>query len=368
MDLSFTEEEEMIREAVARLLEKACSFDEVKKLEESPAGYSPEFWRQMAELDLLGVTLPEEYGGAGLPFIFSAIIMEELGKAAAPTPFHSTVVLCGDLIATCGSDSQKQAILPAIAAGQLILTLAQLEAEGVYGEDGVQMKASQFGAGYQLSGEKFFVADANIADKLIVAARLPEGITLFLVDAADSGLDIAKMPTVSMDNLCHVVFHNVEAQLLGEAGMGWQALASINSKAAVAKSAEMVGGAGTALKMTVSYSKEREQYGKPIGGYQILQHYMANMLMAFDTSFNYLYKVVWKIDDGQPFATEAAALKAYVNESYKFITERSIQIHGGIGTTRECDIGLFYRRAKLSEYACGHSQHHYETVAQALGL
>jgi len=136
----------------------------------------------------------------------------------------------------------------------------------------------------------------------------------------------------------------------------------------VAKCAEMVGGCKVSIDMTADYSKEREQYGKPIGGYQAIQHYLANMLLAYDTSFNYLYKVVWMIDEGMNCVKEASALKSQVNEKYKFVTERGVQIHGGVGTSREFDIGLFYRRAKASEYMMGDTIYHRENVARELGM
>jgi len=268
-----------------------------------------------------------------------------------------------------GSESQKGTLLTAIADGELLVSPVLYEQAAGYGEEDVVMQASKDGDGYRLNGTKMFAPDANIAHKLIVAARTARGVTLFLVDRQAAGVTVNKIPTVSMDNICEVVFENVAAtETLGEKGKGWQLVSEMMGRAAVAKAAEMVGGSKTALEMTVNYSKEREQYGRPIGGYQVLQHYMSNMLMAYETSFNYLYKVVWLIDTQQDSAAEAAALKAYVNERYKFISERAIQIFGGIGTTRECDISLFYRRAKSCEFAAGDTRYHYETIAREIGL
>ncbi|MDJ0841306.1 MAG: acyl-CoA dehydrogenase family protein [Acidobacteriota bacterium] len=369
MDLGFTEEEEMLRDAVAEVLDKGAPFDKVKEIEMTAEGYDPALWQQLAELEMLGIFFPEQYGGSDLPFIHVAIVMEELGKRAIHCPYMSTVVESGLLITEGGNDRQKEARLPRIAAGELFMSCAFYEEEGGYSKECIQMEAVKDGNDWVLNGSKLFVPDANIAEALIVAARTEEGITLFLTDTRASGVRLDKIPTVGMDNLCRVKFHNLKvSEVLGEVGRGWELVEKVAGKFAAAKCAEMVGGMKTALEMTVGYSKEREQYGRPIGGYQALQHYMANMLMAYDTSFNYLYKVIWKIDASRDYAVDAAALKAYVNQSYNYVAERSIQIHGGIGTTRECDIGLFYRRAKACEYAAGDTRHHLENVAAAMGL
>jgi len=174
-----------------------------------------------------------------------------------------------------------------------------------------------------------------------------------------------------MDNSCEVIFKDVKVpgeNIIGEPGKGWEIMERMAPKAIVAKSAEMVGGCKACIDMSAAYAKERAQYGKPIGGYQIIQHYMANMLVAYDTSFNYLYKTVWMIDEGMDAALAASTIKAQLNEKFKFISERAVQIHGAIGTSREFDTGLFYRRAKAFEYVMGDSDYHYEQVAKGLGL
>jgi alkylation response protein AidB-like acyl-CoA dehydrogenase len=232
------------------------------------------------------------------------------------------------------------------------------------------MKASLEGDQYVLNGTKMFVMDANVADQLLVAAHAAEqGISLFLVDAKDPGIACTKMPTIGMDNCCEVVFKDVKvpkSDVLGEPGKGWQALEAMAAKAIVAKCAEMVGGSKACIDMTAEYAKERVQYGKPIGGYQAIQHFMADMLVAYDTSSGYLYKVAWMADAGLDFTTEASLLKSSMNQNYEFVSERACHIHGGIGTTREADIGLFFRRAKAFTYILGDSEYHDEKVAQAI--
>jgi len=373
MNLDFTSEQDMLRKSVAEFLAKECPFETVKELEESAEGYSAKMWKKMAELGWMELHIPEAYGGLGDPFMDLTIICEEMGKAAFPSPFYSTVVLCGLTIMEGGSEEQKKTLLAQIASGKLIMALAQYEEEASYLPTGINMPAKRDGDGYVLSGTKMFVSDANVAGKLIVAARTggPGEITLFLVDAKAPGITIAKMPTIAMDNTCEVVFKDVKVSkgaVIGAEGKGWDLLEKISQKAIAAKCAEMLGACRAAIDMTADYAKQRVQYEKPIGGYQAIQHYMANMLLAYDTSINYLHKVVWMIDEGMDATLEASALKAQVNEKYKFISERGVQIHGGVGTTREFNIGLFYRRAKAAEYVMGDTDYHYEKVANALGM
>jgi alkylation response protein AidB-like acyl-CoA dehydrogenase len=370
MNLDFTSEQDMLRESATKFLAKECPFSRVKELEESEEGYSPELWKQMADLGWLGMLFPEEYAGYGGQFMDMIVIQEEIGKAVYPSPFFSTVLQCGLTILEGASEDQKKDLLAKIAEGSLIMALAQHEEDGSYLSTGIKMLAELKENQYVLSGKKMFVQDANIADKLIVVARAGDvGITLFLVDAVDPGIKCTKMPTIGMDNTCEVVFEEVQVpkeNIIGPLGKGWEIIEKMAAKASVAKCAEMVGGCKTCIDMTAAYAKEREQYGKPIGGYQIIQHYMANMMLAYDTSSNYLYRVAWMIDEGMDFVTEASVLKANINENYKFISERAVQIHGGIGTTREGDVGLFYRRAKSFEYILGDTDFHHKRVTEAV--
>ena len=370
MNLELTSEQEMLRDTAQKFFRKECPYGRVKELEESESGYDHGLWKKMADLGWLGMLFPEEYGGYGGQFMDAVVIQEEIGKAVFPSPFLSTVILCGLILREGGSEEQKRDLLAKIAEGNLILALAQYEEDGSYLPSGIQMKAQVEDDHFVLSGTKMFVLDANIADGLIVAARIAHGgITLFLVDAKAQGVTCTKMPTIARDNTCEVVFDRVRVpkdDVIGTVGKGWELLERVFPMAIVAKCAEMVGGSRACIDMTAAYAKEREQYGRPIGGYQIIQHYMANMLLAYDTAFNYLYRVAWMADEGLDLATEASALKACVNENFKFISERAVQIHGAIGTTREADIGLFYRRAKSFEYVMGDTEYHQERVFDTL--
>ena len=370
MDLDFSNEQKLIKDEAVKFLKKECPFSTVKELEEENAGYSPKMWKKMAELGWLGLIFPEAYGGDGGQFMDLVLIEEALGGALCPSPFFSTVVQCGLIILDSGTEEQKQAFLSKIADGNLIMALAQYEEDGSYKVSDTQTTAEPVGGSYKINGTKLFVMDANIADYLLVTARTGEReVTLFLVDGRSTGIQITKMPTIGKDNNCEVVLDNVEVpsnRMLGQVGDAQDIIVRMNAKAAVAKSAEMLGGCKVCIDMTSAYAKERQQYGKPIGGFQVIQHYMANMLIAYDTNHEYLNRITCKIDEGEAFAIDAYALKANVNEAYKFISERSVQIHGGIGTTREGDIGLFYRKAKSNEYLCGDTDYFYDKVFEEM--
>jgi len=370
MDLDFTSEQEMLRDSAARFLANECPYDRVKELEETEEGYDPALWQQVAELGWTGMAFPEEYGGYGSDFMDLVVIEEQIGKFVFPSPFFSTVVQCGFAILEGGTEEQKADLLAQIAEGSLIMALAHYDEDGSFAPELISMTAKADGDGYVLDGTKCIVMDANVANKLLVAAKAGDaGLSLFIVDADAPGVTVTKLYTVGKDNTCVVEFKGVKVgkdAILGQPGNGVDVLNKMYAKAAICKAAEMVGGMRVAIDMTADYAKQREQYGKPIGGYQAIQHYMANMLLGYDVSSNYLYRVTAMVDEGQDFATEASALKALVNQNFRFVTERSVQIHGGIGTTREADIALFYRRVFTNEPTCGDTEYHYEQVAQTL--
>jgi alkylation response protein AidB-like acyl-CoA dehydrogenase len=370
MDLDFTSEQIMLRESAAKFFANECDYEKVKHIEESEKGYSPELWQKIAELGWLGMMFPEEYGGYGGSFMDLVLIQEEMGKAVFPSPFFSTVVQCGLLILDGGSEDQKKELLGKIAEGSIIMSLAQYEVETDYSYNSIKMTAKEKDDAYILNGVKLFAMDANIADKMIVVAKAGKaGLSLFLVDTKAPGVKIKKLPIESFENACEVVFKNVKigkADLIGKPGKAEELLGKMYLKATVAKSADMSGGCKASIDMTAKYAREREQYGNPIGGYQAIQHFMANMLLAYDACNNYLYRVACMIDEGDDISRESSALKSVANEAYRFVTERAVKIHGAIGTTREANIGLFYMRAHPYSMMCGSTAYHYEKVAQQL--
>jgi alkylation response protein AidB-like acyl-CoA dehydrogenase len=370
MNLDFSTEQKMIKDEAMKFLKKECSYDRVKELEESEPGYDPKMWKKMADLGWMALMFPKEYGGDGGQFIDIALILEALGSMVVPSPFFSTVIQCGLVLMEAGSAEQKKELLPAISDGDLIMALAQYEEDGSYHVSDIVMEATSSDDGYLLNGTKLFVMNANIADKLIVAAKTgADQTSLFLTDTNTPGITINKLPTIALDNNCEVIFENVaipKDSMIGDPGCAESVLGKTNALAAVAKSAEMLGGCKACIDMTTDYAKQRVQYGKPIGGFQVIQHFVSNMLIEYDTNYNYLYRVICKIDTSEDFETDAYALKANTNEAYKFISERGVHIHGGIGTTREGNPGLFFRRVKADEVICGDTPTFLDAVFEGL--
>jgi len=332
----------------------------------------------MAGLGWMGLAIPEEYEGMGMTFQDLTVLLEEMGKNVLPGPFSCTVIGGAFAILEAGTEEQKKEFLPKIANGELILTTALLEPGGAYYEaSGVNLKATAQGDNFVLNGTKVFVEMANVADYLICATRTKDGsadedgISLFIVDAKAKGISVEVMPTIAFDKLCEVRFENVSIpteNMLGERNKGWPVVQKVMQKGAIAKCAESVGGMQASVDMTVAYCKDRVQYDRPIGAFQALQHIMADMWIVTQTSKYLVYQAAWMESVGQPCAMEVAMAKAYVNEYYKWVTERTVSLHGGIGTSREHDAGLYYRRAKAADVAFGDTDFQRELVAQKIGL
>jgi alkylation response protein AidB-like acyl-CoA dehydrogenase len=377
MDMGLNEEQEMLRESARDFLQKECPKQLVRRLDESDEGYSPELWRKMAELGWMSLVFPEKYEGSGRNFLDLAILLEEMGYNIVPGPFFSTVILGGLTILTAGSEEQKNEFLPQIARGEMILTLALTEPSASYDAVSIKTKAVARNGGYIIEGTKLFVINANVANYILCVARTKEtknpedGITIFLVNAGSPGLECTLLKTLARDKQCEVVFDNVtvsEKSIVGKRDEGWPILKDILQKAAVAKCAEMVGGAQAALDMTVNYAKERVQFGRPIGSFQAIQHYCANMAMDVSGSRFVTYKAAWEVSESLPAALDAAIAKAWVSEAYGRVTLLAHQIFGAIGFTMDHDIHLYYRQAKAAELIFGGGDFQRAIVARELGL
>lgn len=377
MDLGLSEEQEILKTSARDFLAKECSKELVKELDESDTGYSPEMWQKMAELGWMGLVFPEEYGGSGGAFLDLVVLLEEMGYNILPGPFFSTVVLGGLPILSAGSEEQKKEILPRIANGEAILTMALTEPSASYEASAIAVKASPRGDEYIINGTKLFVPDANVADYLLCVTRTKEtanpeeGITIFVVDAKSPGIKCTLLKTLARDKQNEVIFDNVsvpKSSILGELDRGWPIVKDILEKAAVAKCAEMVGGAQAALEMAVDYAKERVQFGHPIGSFQAIQHYCANMVTDVDGARYITHEAAWMVSEGLPAVKEVAMAKAWVSDAYQRVTLLAHQIFGGIGFTMDHDLHLYYRRAKAGAQAFGDSDFQREIVAGELGL
>jgi alkylation response protein AidB-like acyl-CoA dehydrogenase len=348
----------------------------VRKLEQSEEGYSPEVWKKMAELGWMGLIIPEEYGGMGYTFQDLIVLLEEIGRNILPGPLIATITSTF-LILEAGTEEQKKELLPKIAQGELILTTALLEGEGVFDACGITVKATPKGDNFVIDGTKLFVEMAHVADYIICVTRTndttaPEkGITLFIVDSKATGISHEVMPTIAADKLCEVHFKDVtvhKKDILGKIDDEWPIVEMMLRKGAIAKCAESLGAIETCVEMTVAYSKERTQYERPIGAFQALQHKMADMWTAMETSRYLIYEAAWMESEGLPCAKEASMAKAYVNEVYKDVSKWAVRLHGAIATSADHDIPFYYRRSKAADIAFGGTDFHREIVAHKIGL
>jgi alkylation response protein AidB-like acyl-CoA dehydrogenase len=378
MDFGFSEEQEMLRQAARDFLAKECDIAYVRRMMDDDRGYSDAVWRQMAELGWMGLILPEEHGGSGLTFIDLVVVLEEMGRLVTPGPFFSTVVQGAIALLEGGSPAQRQQFLPQIASGKLVATVAQLEPSGRWDADGITLAATKDGGGHRLSGTKLFVPDGHTADLLIVAGRVPgstgtDGIGLFLVDRKAPGVKTTLLKTMDQTRkLAEITFEGVSVpadRVLGGVGDGWRLLERIVDRGKVGLCAEMCGGAQRVLDMSVEYAKVREQFGRPIGSFQAIQHKCANMLVEVESSKSITYYAGWAVANDVPDAPLAAAMaKAYCSDAYRHTAGEGIQIHGGIGFTWEHDMHLYFKRAKSSEVTFGDATWNRELVARLIDL
>ena len=378
MDYSFSEEQKMLRESARDFLGTECPKAFVREMEKDKKGYSPALWRKMADLGWLGIFFPEPYGGTGGDFLDLLVLLEEMGRACLPGPFFSTVVLGGLTILAAGNEPQKEKILPKIARGEMILTLALTEpATTQYDPTLIMVEAQAEKDHYVINGIKLFVPDAHVADAMICAARTAgepkskEGITLFLVEAKSPGIKWELLKTVARDKQCEVAFQKVRVSpenILGRLDEGGAQIEIILQKAAVAKCAEMIGGAQFVLDMCVGYAKEREQFGRPIGTFQSVQHHCANMLINIEGGRYLTYKTGWMLSKGITGMMQVAAAKAWVSEAFKRVASLGHQIMAGTGYMEEHDMPLYSRRAKAAEFAFGDANYYKKIVAKEIGL
>jgi len=377
MNLDLTEEQQLLKNSARDFFERELSKEMVKELEDSPLGYNPDLWKKMAELGWCGLTIPEEYGGADFGLMELAMLLDEMGRACLTGPFFSTVVLCAPIIEYAGTSEQKSELLPKIAAGDLTLSLALTEPSATYQPEGIETRATLDQESYVLNGTKLFIHDAHCADYLICVARTKSwcdpahGISIFLIDPKSPGITVTPLQTIAKDHQSEIVFENVSVpatSIIGEVDNGWAVVQRVLNEAMIAKCAEMLGGCDWTVEASVEYAKERVQYGHPIGAYGIIQHYLADMWIKANMARRLTYYAAWALQEGEPADIVVPAAKRAVNEAYKFCARMGVQVHGGIGTTLDHDIGLYYRRSRQAALLLGDSDATLRRVAQHMGL
>lgn len=376
MDFILNEQQEMLRSSAHQFLGDKCPIAFVRQMAADERGYSQEIWEEIANLGWLGLIFPEEYGGIDLDFLDLVILLEEMGRFCFPSPFISTVICGGLPVLWAGTEEQKKELLNKLASGKLLMTLAYTEPGTHYGST-INTRATEDKGNYIINGTKLFVPDANVADYLICAARTKgdvsdeQGITLFLVDRQSAGVEITGLKTTAEDKQCEVTFNQVkvpESNMLGECNQGWDLLQRVMEYAAVAKCAEMVGGAKQVLDMSVDYSKERVQFGHPIGSFQAVQHRCADMFINIDGMKFITYEAAWRLSQGLPSTKEVSMAKTWVSDAYQKVVRNAHQVHGGTGFTEDHDLPVYFKRAQTAKILFGDASYHRKIVASQLKL
>ncbi len=373
MDLGLTEIQQMLKTSAQDFLSRECPLTLVREMEEDPRGFTEGLWRQMINLGWTGMAFPEQYGGTGGNFADLGVLLEEIGRSLAPAPFFSTVVLGGMTVLDAGSDAQKDDLISRICAGTIIMTLAVPEADATYEPWDIQATASQQGGGYEITGTKLFVPDAEAADVIIVAARTSSGqdpangVSLFLVPSGTAGLTITPMQSVGNEKVFEVSLDKVSVpadSALGAVGEAWPIIERSIQRATAAQCIQMLGGAEAVLDMTVEYAKCRTQFGRAIGTFQAVQHHCARMATDVEGSKGVAFQAVWRLSEGLPAKKEVAMAKAWIGPAYRRVCATAHQCHGAIGFTKEHDLQLYTRRAKVHELTYGDANHHKEIALQ----
>lgn len=377
MDFGLSDEQRMLKTSARDFFEKECPKSFVKEMMKDEQGFARSLWEKMAGLGWLGLAFDEKYGGGGGTFLDLTILLEEMGRSLLPGPFFATVVQAGLTILEAGNEEQKRTLLSAISRGELLATLALLEEDWVSPIENIKTVAQRSGEDFVIQGSKLFVPDAHVANIIICPAVMNDTkgdankVSLFIVDTRSPGISITPLNTITGDKLSEVRFSNVKvarSHILGQLGEGRPCLERSVPKMVVAKCAEMVGSAQQTLEMTIQYIKERKQFGRPLGSFQALQHYSADIVTDVEGCRHITSQAAWMLSEGLSCKKEVAIAKAWCSDALKRITMTSHQMHGGIGFTEEHNLHLFYKKAKAWELFLGDSDLHRETVAVEMGL
>jgi alkylation response protein AidB-like acyl-CoA dehydrogenase len=376
MDFSFTEEQSMLRDTVASFLADRYDFDTRRAIARSEAGWRPDLWRAFAnDLGILGAPFPEALGGLGGGAVETMVVMEAFGRALVVEPYVETVVIGGGFLKYSGYAGAAE-LIGKIIAGEAIVAFAYAEPQARYNWADLKTTARKQGAGYVLNGHKAVVAGAPWADRLIVTARSAGGqrdalgLSVFVVDKAAAGITTRDYPTVDGRRASDVYFENVSLPaeaLIGEADQGLPLVERVIDEASAASLAEAMGVLAKLHENTLQYSKERKQFGQPIGHFQVLQHRMVDMFIAVEQATSITYMATLKLGEAdRQRATAVSAAKAHVGKALRFVGQNAIQLHGGMGMTDEMAIGHYFKRATVLEGLFGSTDHHlrrYEALA-----
>ena len=374
MALILNEEQQSLKDIAKEFLQKNAPVTHFREIRDTnnELGYDEVLWKEMVNLGWSGILIPEEYGGFDFGMVGMGSIFEEMGKTLTPSPLFATGVLGASLISIGGNDSQKQTLLPKIVDGSLTTALA-LEENNRHSPNVISTSATKSGENYEISGEKTFVIDGHSANLLIVAARTEgsiddeSGITLFMLDPKTDGLEITKTSMVDSRNSAQLKLRNVvvsSSDIIGGLNNGSGILENVLDRAQIAISAEMLGNASQAFQITLEYIKERKQFGAVIGTFQALQHRAAEMYSEIELTKSSVIAACNAVDENSNDLKRMASLAKFkAGETNHLVTNEAIQMHGGVGVTDEYDVGLYLKRARVTEQIFGNSEYHIDRYA-----
>src|SRR6478735_3057896 len=376
MDLTLSDEQRMLRENADRFVGETYTADHRRKLANDPLGFSVDIWKQFAELGWLALPIAEAHGGLGGGAVEIGILMEAFGRGLVSEPYLSTVVISASLISECGSEAQKQALLPKIADGSLVLAFAHSERQARFDLADVRTTVKKTPDGWRLDGHKTAVLDGNAAGQIIVSARIEDGndkagkLCLFLVPRGTSGLTSRDFARLGGGRACNLDLSDVRLPadaLLGDGSDALPAIEAAVDRAMAALGAEAVGIMQVLLDSTLEYTKIRKQFGRPLAANQVIRHRLADMAMNCDEARSMALRAAL-MADAEPVARSRAAsgAKAKIGKCARFVAEQSVQLHGAMGVTEELDIGSYFKRLLAFDTLFGGSGHHYRRYA-ALG-
>ena len=379
MALVLTEEQQLLRDTATQFFQKNVPIANLRKLRDSKSadGYDRAVWKEMADLGFAGILTSEKYGGTDFGPVGLGLVLEQAGRTLAASPLVSTVLLCGSAVQLAGSATQRQDILSSIAAGEIIMALA-LEETAHHNPTHIATKAESGGAGYRISGEKTFVLDGHVADKLIVAARTSgkvgdkSGITLFIVDAKAKGVTITRTLMVDNRNAANITFENVTVgadTILGSVDGGSDVLDQVLDIARIGLAAEMLGSIQEVFDTTVEYLKERKQFGVPIGSFQALKHRISDLFSEIELCRSVVLDALSALEARRNDVPQIASLaKARLSDVATRMTNEGLQMRGGMGMTDQFDVGLFMKRARVAAATFGDGNFHRDRYATLEGF
>ncbi len=376
MDLSFSEEQQLLRDSAERFVDQNCGTEYLRGLRDTEDGFSRDHWKTMAELGWLALPFAEDNGGLDGTPVDTLVLMEAFGRGLVVEPYLPTVILGGGVLQAAGSAAQIESMVEPIIEGNLLLAVGYAEPQARFDLFDVATTAAKDGDGYVLNGHKAVVIHGATADKIIISARTSgnrrdkDGISLFIVDSDASGLDKRPYPTVDGSRAAEIMLDNVKVgadALIGTEGQGLAPLEKAVDHAIAALCAEAVGAMKVLLDTTVEYTKTREQFGQPISRFQVLRHRMADMMMEYEQAKSMALVAALKVDsdDAEERRKAISGAKVQIGKSGKFVGQQAVQLHGGMGMTDELSVGHYFKRLTMIDVLFGNVDHHLKQFSAA---